>query len=100
MTEPDLCCEACGRPTKFREVYVTMWIGSDLNIIEEVPAHVCEHCGLQYFDPEIEESIRALNVAGFPRYRAIKHISVPVFSLTEGERDVRSSSPSKPMEHH
>jgi len=76
-----------------------MWIGSDLNLIEGVPAHVCDHCGLQYFDPEIEESIRALNIAGFPEYRAVRHITVPVFSLKEKKRDALSSSPSKPMEH-
>ena len=76
-----------------------MWIGSDLNIIEEVPAHVCEHCGLQYFDPEIEESIRALNTAGFPEYRAVRHIAVPVFSLKEEMRAAPRSSSSKPMEH-
>lgn len=99
MTESDLSCESCGSPTTPREIYMTMWMGSDLNLIEGVPAHVCERCGLQYFDPEVEERIRALNAAGFPSYRAVRYITVPVFSLQKEVRDASDSPSSKPMEH-
>lgn len=74
-------CEACNRPTKFDEVYVTMWLGSELNIIEGVPAHVCTDCGLQYYDPDIEDRIRALAAAGFPGHLATRSVHVPVFTL-------------------
>lgn len=74
-------CDACNRPTKFEEVYVTMWLGSELNVIEGVPAHVCADCGLQYYDPDIEERIRALAAAGFPGHLAARSVTVPVFTL-------------------
>jgi YgiT-type zinc finger domain-containing protein len=95
VNEPERPCESCGRPTKASEVYVTMWLGSELNVIEDVPAHVCDHCGLQYYDPEIEEGIRALSSAGFPDYRAVRRISVPVFSLTESSQAKNISPTSK-----
>jgi len=95
VNEPDRPCESCGRPTKESEVYVTMWLGSELNVIEGVPAHVCDYCGLQYYDPEIEEGIRALSSSGFPDYRALRRISVPVFSLVESPQAKGISVTSK-----
>ena len=86
MTEQEQRCDACGGPTRSREVYVTLWLGSELNVIEGVPAHVCDDCGLQFYDPDIEDRIRALSIAGFPDYLAIKRISVPVFSVQEPAR--------------
>jgi len=74
-------CEVCDRPTRFDEVYVTMWLGAELNIIEGVPAHVCADCGLQYYDPDIEDQLRALAVAGFPGHMAVRSMHVPVFRL-------------------
>ena len=79
--ENPLPCESCGRPTRHDIVYITMWLGGELNIIEGVPAHVCDACGLQYYDPPIEEQIRGLAAAGFPNHLVTRTVSVPVFSL-------------------
>lgn len=84
MTEIDAAtvkCEACNGETRKDEVEVTMWLGSELNVIEGVPAHVCDRCELQYYDPEVEEAIRALAASGFPAWKAVRRISVPVFTL-------------------
>lgn len=76
-----MLCESCGRATRHDIEYVTMWLGGELNIIEGVPAHVCDPCGLQYYDPHIEEQIRSLAAAGFPQHLVTKTVVVPVFSL-------------------
>jgi YgiT-type zinc finger domain-containing protein len=84
MTEIDAArikCETCKGETRKDEVDVTMWLGSELNVIEGVPAHVCDRCELQYYDTEVEEAIRALAASGFPAWKAVRHISVPVFTL-------------------
>lgn len=81
LTPAEQLCDACNRPTKFDEVNVTMWLGSELSIIEGVPAHVCNDCGLQYYDPDIEDRIRALAAAGFPARLARRSVQVPVFTL-------------------
>jgi len=66
-------------------VFVTIWLGAELNVIDDVPAYVCKGCGLQYYDLDIEEKIRSLVTAGFPAHRAERLISVPVFRL-DGDR--------------
>lgn len=74
-------CLSCNRPTRQDIVYVTMWLGAQLNIVEGVPAHVCDHCGVQYYEPEIEQKLRALNAAGFPQHLQSDTYAVPVFHL-------------------
>ncbi len=80
-SEAIFLCLSCNRPARQDTVYVTMWLGAELNIIEGVPAHVCDDCGAQYYDPDIEEKIRKLAVAGFPGHLAVRTATVPVFSL-------------------
>ena len=79
--EAGIACETCGKPTKTDRVNVTMWLGGELNVIEDVPAYVCENCQSQYFDTETEERIRKLAAAGFPRWQAVREMSVAVFSV-------------------
>ena len=74
-------CPDCGQPTQYKKSLVTMWLGAELNVIDDVPAHVCGSCGEQFYEPEIEAEIRALVAEGFPGHKASHHISVPVFKL-------------------
>lgn len=60
-----------------------MWLGAELNVIDDVPAHVCDHCEQQSYDPAVENQIRALVAQGFPGHKATRHVSVPVFRLDE-----------------
>lgn len=87
-------CQSCNRPTRHDEVYVTMWLGGELNVIEGVPAHVCDHCGEQYYDADIEAKLRALSLAGFPRHLVVNTFAVPVFSL-DNLGDVQTAFPQK-----
>ena len=52
-----MACPDCGKPTRYERVFVTMWLGAELNVIDDVPAHVCSDCGQQSYD-------RAVEVAG------------------------------------
>lgn len=74
-------CATCGKPTKVEHVNVTLWFGGELNVIEEVPAQVCEDCRAEYFDPETEDRINRLSAAGFPRWQAVREMPVAVFAI-------------------
>lgn len=76
-----ILCQSCNRPTREDIVYATIWLGGELNVIEGVPAHVCDDCRVQYYDPDVEEKIRALYNAGFPRHLSVDTFAVPVFRL-------------------
>jgi len=89
-------CESCGGDTRLEDVRMTIWLGSELNVIENVPAYVCERCELQYFDPQVEEEIKALVASGFPAWRANRHIAVPVFSLREEEKPPQQAPLTEP----
>mgnify|MGYP002629164325 CR=1 FL=1 len=77
----EIKCSSCGSKMRAEITQMPMWLGSELNLIENVPAHVCDKCDLQYYDPHIEAAIRALVGAGFPSHQARSHITVPVFRL-------------------
>ena len=81
-------CPDCGKPTHYKKTLVTMWLGAELNVIDDVPAHVCDNCGQQSYEPEIEAEIRALVAQGFPGHKAVNHISVPVFRLDSDRREI------------
>jgi YgiT-type zinc finger domain-containing protein len=76
-------CQACNGETRQDLVYMTMWLGGELNIIEGVPAHVCTRCGEHHYDSDVQAQIRALTAAGFPHRLSSKTFHVPVFSLEE-----------------
>ena len=82
-SELTILCQMCNRPTRKDTVYTTMWLGAQLNVIENVPAHVCDSCGIQHFEPDVEDKLRALSVAGFPEHLSSHQMPVPVFKLED-----------------
>ena len=96
-SEITVLCQSCNRPTRQDIVYVTMWLGAQLNIIEGVPAHVCDHCGVQYYEPEIEDKLRALNAAGFPQHLQTDTYAVPVFNLDKVDLNDSALIPPRVM---
>lgn len=92
-SEITLLCQSCNRPTRHDIVYVTMWLGAQLNVVEGVPAHVCDDCGVQYYDRETEDKLRALTAAGFPAYLSVNIMPAQVFTLDSIES---LSTPAQP----
>lgn len=78
-------CSGCGAPTRAEHVNVTVWFGGELNVIEEVPAWVCDRCSTEYFDAETESRINRLTAAGFPRWQAAREMSVAIFTIYGGQ---------------
>lgn len=74
-------CSACGQATTVERVNVTLWLGSELNVVEDVPASVCPSCGLEHFDSETEARLARLSEAGFPQWQALRVMPVAVFTL-------------------
>lgn len=74
-------CGTCGKPTRAERVNVTVWLGGELNVIEEVPAWVCDQCNAEYFDPRTEDRINRLTAAGFPRWQAVREMPAAVFTI-------------------
>ena len=65
-----------------------MWLGAELNVIDDVPAHVCDGCSQQFYEPAVEAEIRALVAQGFPHHKAAHHITVPVFRLDGSQPEI------------
>jgi YgiT-type zinc finger domain-containing protein len=80
-TEPR--CQACGSATIAQDVWVTLWIGSELKLVEGAPARVCVNCQARYFSPEVEHKLASLVASGAPDWKAARQIAVPVFPYSE-----------------
>ena len=52
-------CTRCGGPMEARKVEHPYWHGVSLVVIvKDVPSWVCQLCGLHYYDPAVETTIR------------------------------------------
>jgi YgiT-type zinc finger domain-containing protein len=87
-----LLCPSCGQATQESRMSVTMWSGNRLVLIENVPTRVCDHCQEQLYDELTSSRIMQLAASGFPSSRALREITVPVFSL----EDARPGDADKP----
>ena len=74
---------------------MTIWLGSELNLVENVPAHVCDHCDVQYFDAPVEQAVRELTAEGFPGHRTVRYVNVPVFNLAVPSPSTAPATQSK-----
>ncbi len=74
-------CPDCGNAMRNSICQLPMWLGAELNLIENVPVSVCDSCNSQYFAPDVEAAIRALVATGFPDRLALRQVVVPVFAL-------------------
>ena len=52
-------------------------------VVEDIPAHVCDRCGEQFYDEDVSDALRALSEQGFPPEGARRTETVPVFSLLQ-----------------
>lgn len=84
-TNPDgsnVVCQSCNRGTLgVAEVKTAIWHGSDLVVIEDVPAFVCDNCGEQYYEDETAMVLDMMRGDGFDPSSASRRIDVPVFGF-------------------
>lgn len=75
-------CQSCatGRLARDR-VRTALWSGDRLVVIEDVPALVCAHCGERFYEDETAMRLDMLRGGGFSPDRAVRQITVPVFSF-------------------
>ena len=71
-------CEYCGGPIVEKRVTLHRKVKGSYVLIENVPAGVCQQCGMRYYAANvlktIEESVRG-------RRRAEREVVVPVYAL-------------------
>ena len=84
----------CESNTYEDAVNAALWKGTRLVVVENIPAHVCEECGEQFYDEEITRALQgALNDQAL---HPTRQVSVPVFSfaaveLHDGEKTSRAA---------
>jgi YgiT-type zinc finger domain-containing protein len=75
-----VACAACGHPTSVENVAVTLWFGSQLVVVEGVPAHVCPQCRARHYGEEANRRLNSLMASGFPDWKVVRTIEAPVFA--------------------
>jgi YgiT-type zinc finger domain-containing protein len=77
-------CTRCGssalRTTTIRSAF---WEDDRLVVIEDIPALVCQKCHEQYFDDATVVLLDLMRGDGYPPEKALREITVPVFSLRD-----------------
>jgi YgiT-type zinc finger domain-containing protein len=77
-------CSRCGgndlRTISARSAF---WEGDRLVVVEDIPAIVCANCQEQHYDDTTVVLLDLLRGDGFPPEKAVRNITVPVFSLRE-----------------
>jgi YgiT-type zinc finger domain-containing protein len=82
-TQEPFLCKYCQSHTREEVAKSALWTDQGLVVIEDIPARVCRECKEQFYDETTTWKIEQLVEQGFPREKANRQISVPVFSLTE-----------------
>ena len=76
-------CAKCGGKTRHDRVNLAIWSAAGLVAIEDVPAYVCDKCEEQSYDDDVASEMRQLAGSGFPKDRAVREVTVPVFKLAK-----------------
>lgn len=75
-------CSHCGSGNlKATTIRSAFWEGERLVVIEDIPAIVCIDCSEPHYDDRTAVLIDLLRGGGFPTEKALREITVPVFSL-------------------
>jgi YgiT-type zinc finger domain-containing protein len=73
-------------------VRTAIWREDAVAIVEDIPALVCSGCMEQFYGEDVSDALRQLMERGFPESEAVKHVTVPVFSL-QNQLRVRAPLP-------
>lgn len=77
-------CSRCGgsdlRATTMRSAF---WDDDRLVVVEDIPAIVCQKCHEHYYEDMTVVLLDLLRGDGYPPEKALREITVPVFSLRD-----------------
>ena len=77
-------CSHCGGTNlQSQTIRSAFWDNDRLVVIEDVPAIVCMNCHEQFYDDTTVVLLDLLRGDGFPPEKALREITVPVFSLRD-----------------
>jgi YgiT-type zinc finger domain-containing protein len=77
-------CGHCGASDLRRQtIRSAFWDDDRLVVIEDIPAIVCMNCHEQYYDDTTVVLLDLLRGDGFAPEKALREITVPVFSLRD-----------------
>lgn len=76
-------CIECGGETQDRLVELLQPWGDKWYLFRDVPAHVCEQCGEQYFDADV---MRRIDEMREDADSSDEHITIPAVKFTEGNK--------------
>jgi len=77
------CSQCGGTHLSSQTVRSAFWDKDRLVVIEDIPAIVCLDCNERYYDDTTVVLLDLLRGDGFPPEKALREITVPVFSLRD-----------------
>jgi YgiT-type zinc finger domain-containing protein len=80
---PRTCSQCGGTHLSSQTVRSAFWDKDRLVVIEDIPAIVCIDCNERHYDDTTVVLLDLLRGDGFPPEKALREITVPVFSLRE-----------------
>ena len=80
---PADCSHCGGSDLRTQTIRSAFWDNDRLVVIEDIPAIVCMNCHEQYYDDTTVVLLDLLRGDGFPPEKALREITVPVFSLRD-----------------
>jgi YgiT-type zinc finger domain-containing protein len=75
-------CDLCGGELKAGITILDIWYNSELIIIQDIPADVCDQCGEAYLRAEISEKLDQF-FEEYHTHKPERYIKVPQFSAKE-----------------
>lgn len=80
---PTTCSQCGGTRLRSHIVRSAFWDDDRLVVVEDIPAAVCMDCNERYYDDTTVVLLDLLRGDGFPPEKALREITVPVFSLRD-----------------
>lgn len=80
---PAECGHCGGTDLRSQTIRSAFWDNDRLVVIEDIPAVVCMNCHEQYYDDTTVVLLDLLRGDGFTPEKALREITVPVFSLRD-----------------
>lgn len=78
--EAQQACTYCGEATTRDLGRLTLWYGSDLVVVEGVPARVCSGCGETFYEDAVVARMERLVAGGSDRPAPVRTLEAAVYA--------------------